>query len=388
MDILLWRWSTAVQMTSAFMIAVFFVVLSRSIRRPELLWWRRAWIANLAALVVTLVYWYYSPSAFVAVRLVYASYCAAKLAFVVLIVEGAWAARHSGRTLLTSRQRWAVVVVYALAGGLTLRTLMHLGLVQHSLIALIFLTTAFASVRLRDRRTAWLAAGLLVRGLVAVAEAIAYAIASGTNEIGRAASLFLSASSSFDTGAEWLLALGCVLVISDRIQRELEQSNRELLSAQDELRALADRDPLTALSNRRALPAALRNVQPSGATILFFDLDDFKEINDVHGHEAGDQCLKVFASALRASFRPDDAIVRYGGDEFLVIAPGLDSAAIEERIALVRGRIRDEGMSIPRIAFSVGRAELPPGGKPDDALRAADTAMYETKAERKRAATG
>jgi diguanylate cyclase (GGDEF)-like protein len=208
---------------------------------------------------------------------------------------------------------------------------------------------------------------------VAMAEAAGYAIAQNAPKtaLGQMSALFVAGSSSFDTGAEWLLTLGCVLVVSDRIQREL-------LSAQDELRALADRDPLTALANRRALPAALRKVQPAGATFLFFDLDHFKEINDVHGHEIGDQCLKTFAGALQSAFRPDDHIVRYGGDEFLVIASGLDSASIDERIALVRTRVRDSLM-MPRVDFSVGRAYLEPGGKPEETLRAADAAMYTAK---------
>lgn len=378
MDILLWRWSTAVQFTSAFIIAVFFIALSRSIHRPELLWWRRAWIANFGALVVTLAFWFSSPSEVIVLRILTAAYCAAKLAFVILIVEGAWASGHAGHTLLTVRQQSVVVTAYALFGAVFLQDILRLGLVQHALIALIFIAAAVGYARLRARRTAWLVAGLVVRAFVAAAEAFAYAIATDATALGRAASLFLSVSSSFDAGAEWLLALGCVLVASDRIQHELEQSNRELLVAQDELRALADRDPLTGLSNRRGLPAALRAVQPSGATILFFDLDEFKEINDLHGHEAGDQCLKAFAAALRASFRPDDTIVRYGGDEFLVIASGLDASSVEERVEILRSRVSGN-LGIPRISFSVGRADMPPGGHPDETLRAADAAMYGAK---------
>ena len=382
MDILLWRWSTAVQFASAFLIAVFFVVLSRSIRRPELLWWRRAWIANLVALVVTLAFWYLRPSSAFVLPIVRGGYLGAKLAFVILIVEGAWAARHAGHTLLTARQRWLAIAIYAVAGGILLRSIMLLGFVQHGLLAVIFLAAAYASARERQRGAMWFAAALSFRAVVGLAEAVAYALANGDGaaqtQLGRLSALFVAGSSSFDTGAEWILTLGCVLVVSDRIQRELQQSNRELLSAQDELRALADRDPLTGLSNRRALPAALRKVQPAGATVLFFDLDDFKEINDLHGHEIGDQCLKNFAAALQSSFRPDDSIVRYGGDEFVVVASGLDAASIDERIRLVRLRVRDN-LAVPRIDFSVGRARLEPGGKPEDALRAADAAMYEMK---------
>ena len=382
MDILLWRWSTAVQFASSLFIAVFFIVLSRSIRRPELQWWQRAWIANFLALVVTLSFWYLRPSGAVVLPLLRGAYLAAKLAFVALIVEGAWAYRHAGHTLLTNRQRSIGIAIYAIAGGIFLNSIMLLGFVQHGLLAVIFLATAYASARERERGAMWFAGALSVRALVGLAEAVAYAIANAEgaaqSQLGRLSGLFVAGASSFDTGAEWLLTLGCVLVVSDRIQHELRQSNRELLAAQDELRALADRDPLTALSNRRALPAALRKVQPLGATVLFFDLDNFKDINDVHGHEIGDQCLRVFAAALQASFRPDDAIVRYGGDEFVVVAGGLDAASIDDRIRMLRTRVCNN-LAVPRMDFSVGRAHLEAGGRPEDALRAADAAMYEMK---------
>ncbi|MGZ7041433.1 MAG: GGDEF domain-containing protein [Thermoanaerobaculia bacterium] len=388
MNILLWQWSTAVQLTSAFMIAVFFIVLSRSVRRPEMVLWRRAWIANLLALIATLVFWYLQPSGVITLPLVRAAYLAAKLAFVVFIAEGAWIARHAGRKMLHSRQRWIGIALYAVFGGIAFQSIMTLGFVQHGLMAAIFIAAAVGSARAKERRAVWLASGLFLRAVVALAEAAAYAIVrveSVPASLLRNAALFVAASSSFDSGAEWLLALGCVLVISDRIQQELEQSNRELLATQDDLRAMADRDALTATWNRRALPSLLRKVQPQGATILFFDLDAFKVINDLHGHEVGDRCLKSFAATLQACFRPDDAIVRYGGDEFLVIAGGLDAAMADQRVALVRQRLYDD-VAIPRMEFSVGRGDLPPGGRPEDALRAADAAMYASKlAEPRRA---
>lgn len=79
---------------------------------------------------------------------------------------------------------------------------------------------------------------------------------------------------------------------------------------------------LTGLKNRRALAAVLRAAYDTGATIVFFDLNDFKEINDSLGHQAGDEWRKRFADALRASFRPDDHVFRFAGDEFVVIAQG------------------------------------------------------------------
>jgi diguanylate cyclase (GGDEF)-like protein len=217
-----------------------------------------------------------------------------------------------------------------------------------------------------------------------VAEAVAYGLqvfAPGSGSAGPAA-WFLAASSSFDTGSEWLLALGCVIALSERVQRELRQANQDLLAAQEDLRRLADRDPLTALANRRHLPEALRAVQPQGALLLFFDLDDFKRINDRYGHHVGDECLKRFASALRECFRPGDTLVRYAGDEFLVVAAGLDEASADDRVERVRERLRFGTGAGPQVLFSVGVAALAPGGHPEDALRAADESMYAAKAAR------
>ncbi|PYQ09532.1 MAG: hypothetical protein DMF83_03155 [Acidobacteria bacterium] len=172
-----------------------------------------------------------------------------------------------------------------------------------------------------------------------------------------AAGTFLAASSSFDSGAEWLLALGGVLALSERIQGELRQSNAGLLTAQEDLRRVADRDPLTGLANRRQLPETFRAVQPQGALLLFFDLDDFKQINDRYGHQAGDECLRRFAANLRECFRPSDVLVRYGGDEFLVVASGLDEAGGRERVGRLRERLRFVTGAGPAITFSVGRVQ-------------------------------
>lgn len=115
----------------------------------------------------------------------------------------------------------------------------------------------------------------------------------------------------------------------------------------EELQALVDRDSLTGLANRRALPEALRECGGSGATLLFFDLNDFKEINDSYGHSIGDECLRRFASALRATFGEDGRLFRYGGDEFVVIATGDAGRLVNE----LRERLEQERVS-PRIRFS------------------------------------
>jgi diguanylate cyclase (GGDEF)-like protein len=151
------------------------------------------------------------------------------------------------------------------------------------------------------------------------------------------------------------------------------------------LRRLADRDPLTGAINRRALGDVFRDVQSGGALLLFFDLDGFKKINDDHGHAVGDACLKLFAMALRESFRPDDHVVRYGGDEFLVIARGLDQTAARSRVEDVTGRLHQYRTQEVWCGFSVGMAELLAGADPDAALQLADQNMYKAKNRDRRA---
>jgi diguanylate cyclase (GGDEF)-like protein len=119
-------------------------------------------------------------------------------------------------------------------------------------------------------------------------------------------------------------------------------------------------------------------VQHSGAMLLFFDLDGFKQINDVHGHAAGDDCLRTFANALTDSFRPDDHVVRYGGDEFLVIARGVDAVAARARVDDVDQRMKRHSGAI-WCGFSVGMTQLEPGGSPEQALQVADQNMYKAK---------
>jgi diguanylate cyclase (GGDEF)-like protein len=385
MELVLWRWSTALQITSLVIITAFFAALVRSTPRDELRWWLRAWMANLVALSITLAFWYFDGPAWTQ-PLVRAGYLGAKTTFVWLFLQGAWSLVRPGGKLVPIRYAIGAIAVFAAIGAFLLAGVNPIGVAQQSVTGVLFMMGAVFLARSRDASLTWLAAGLALRSVLAIVETAAYAVQLASGSVSESALMatttttFLSASSSLDTAAEWLLALGGVLAISDRAQRELRSYNQQLLDVQENLRRLIDRDPLTALANRRALPEVFRFVQPAGATLLFFDLDDFKQINDLHGHATGDQCLKRFAIALRESFRPDDAVIRFAGDEFLVVARGLSPEGCEERVNRLRERLRFHARAGgPQIRFSVGVAQLPPGGKPEVALEAADQAMYRAK---------
>lgn len=151
----------------------------------------------------------------------------------------------------------------------------------------------------------------------------------------------------------------------------------------ESVRSLSLTDPLTGLGNRRHMEvmmahawAAARRGEP--LVVAALDLDGFKEVNDACGHDAGDEMLCTVAAALRAEARGSDVVVRYGGDEFLVILPG---GSVEGALALAeRVRRRVDG----RIGISAGVAAYAPEmAAPDHLIREADRRLYEAKARRR-----
>lgn len=159
-----------------------------------------------------------------------------------------------------------------------------------------------------------------------------------------------------------------------------------------ELTRMASTDSLTGLSNRATfsnrLTACVKSASATGQAfaVLFIDLDRFKEVNDVRGHDAGDLVLREVARRLAASLPEDAELARWGGDEFVVMAPGVrdGEGAIE-----IANRLRASlWLPIPLAAEevsidgTVGIAMFPQHGRSDDDLiRAADVAMYSAKQE-------
>lgn len=384
MDVVLYRLNISGLTISSVLIALFFAVLWRSNRRAELRWWTYGWLANVVALVLTSIFWYIEPRA--GFSAVFSVYLAAKCVYTWMHVRGAYEFIGRWPKLLEPRQVVPVIVGVAAVALVVITTRDRLGLVSQAVIAAGFTVGTISLFRDNPAGSSWLAVAFVARALLSAAEAAAYGVnlSAGINEgmFTVPANAVLAAHYSLDIAVQWLLAMGMVIAIDARKQRELEAANSQMIEAQAGLRHLADRDPLTGLANRRALPEVLRAAQPHGAHLIFFDLNDFKKINDEHGHHAGDECLARFANALTQCFRPSDAIVRYGGDEFVVVATGLTETAAYERADSVRGRVGSPGGGLLPIRFAVGIGRLDPGGNPDDAMREADEAMYRAKRKR------
>jgi diguanylate cyclase (GGDEF)-like protein len=175
---------------------------------------------------------------------------------------------------------------------------------------------------------------------------------------------------------------------------KLLETSRELAAANRELENLSRQDSLTGIANRRYFDSYLlsevrrasRDREP--LSLILADVDNFKAYNDCYGHQAGDDCLRQVASALKSvGKRPADLAARYGGEEFAMVLPG---TTVEGAVDVAKSLVRAiEGMSIPHarsgvsntVSLSQGIASLIPvqDTKPENIIELADQALYQAK---------
>jgi diguanylate cyclase (GGDEF)-like protein len=174
-----------------------------------------------------------------------------------------------------------------------------------------------------------------------------------------------------------------------RLEAMVAERTRELEASHEQLRELATKDALTNVWNRRAVTEILAHEvlrcrrEQMPLALVMSDIDHFKKVNDTHGHPVGDAVLREFASRLSTGLRPYDAVGRYGGEEFVIVMPGLDIRLPEHRARLeaLHARIAATPMTIGRVTCSFGVAGSDGSQAVDaDALvAAADAALYAAK---------
>ncbi|OED32496.1 diguanylate cyclase [Planococcus maritimus] len=185
----------------------------------------------------------------------------------------------------------------------------------------------------------------------------------------------------FDVEGRIYQTLSILFDITDR--KEMEE----------QLHHMAYHDPLTNLPNRRMMARHFHDMESKSSrtgdlvAVLYIDGDKFKEINDLHGHEVGDEFIHQFARALERSIRQRDVAARIGGDEFLILLPGISSFDSRKQIESIISRIQEtlrEGWLIDGKRFSptcsIGSALYPEDGNEfDELIQKADKALYEAK---------
>jgi diguanylate cyclase (GGDEF)-like protein/PAS domain S-box-containing protein len=160
------------------------------------------------------------------------------------------------------------------------------------------------------------------------------------------------------------------------ISKEITERKR----MEDELRRLSTYDFLTNLYNRHFFEAEVKRVQNSRLfpiSIVMMDLDGLKMVNDRMGHIAGDALIIKAAQVLRDSFRSEDIIARFGGDEFIVLLP--ETGEHQTRVIIARLRANIEKMQDPFFSLSIGSATGQKGSSLEEIIRLADDEMYREK---------
>lgn len=174
-----------------------------------------------------------------------------------------------------------------------------------------------------------------------------------------------------------------------RAGKRILDLQEQLVSAREELRVRATHDSLTQLLNRAAILEILRKEVARSArertplAVILMDLDHFKNINDTQGHLAGDAVLRESARRMRESLRPYDSVGRYGGEEFLAVTPGCNTAQVIQLAERIRERICGELFDVSactlRVTMSLGVSSTARLMDPDQLLRDADEALYAAK---------
>jgi len=198
--------------------------------------------------------------------------------------------------------------------------------------------------------------------------------------------------------AAWLITIGCPLVIAPLMSTHSFSLLLQLDRAHEQMRVLSITDPLTGAANRRyfmerlmaEVECSLRDGAPFSVALI--DIDNFKAVNDQHGHLAGDEVLCRLAQACMAQVRLRDTFARFGGEEFAVLLPNTSAEQALQWLERLRQQVAALRVELPsthvHVTVSIGLASpdtlaTPAGAHINMALRLADEALYRAKREGK-----
>ena len=179
------------------------------------------------------------------------------------------------------------------------------------------------------------------------------------------------------------------LAAAEQTLKQLTKNQKPTMDETTEQRAAQDqklkeelyKDPLTGAYNRRYYEEVVRkSTGPAGIALM--DVDDFKICNDTYGHHAGDMALETAANAIRSCIRNADLLIRYGGDEFLLVLPGIPSDILQAKLEQIRAAVQQAtvpGYSHFRLSLSIGGTMQAITDPMENAVRRADWLMYQAK---------
>jgi diguanylate cyclase (GGDEF)-like protein len=260
----------------------------------------------------------------------------------------------------------------------------------HSLILSGFFLAAFVALwRTRLGTFGWRV--MLVALALLVTDFFQYFVVFTVRQYATIQTDYLSYNSIIDLVLQILLGFGMVIILLELVLKDANAVNEKLQKAHKQLEELAHIDPLTTALNRHAFHGYLKRKGSDGQIVTgcvgFFDIDDLKTVNDIHGHAVGDVVIRAVVRAIREIIRAEDLIFRWGGDEFFVIMIGLDSDTANGRMARMERMltgIRIDGVHSPMsIGVSHAFENFADLRDLEATIRRADAGMYRQKQIRK-----
>ena len=319
------------------------------------------------------------------------------------IVVGWAGSREPGR----ATEIWWVPIVLGLVILLASAALLRRGsnVVRLERYVLIATCVAYAAALATATWSAWTVGGSEVTSLIRVGlwtpVVVAYAFLALRVEVGRVlawivwsafavavASLFAFSGQVGPHAATTLLESLFVQLVAIVVIQGIVHVASTAIDRSDRMALLASNDSLTGLPNRRSaeehlereIVRASRYGRP--LSLVWFDLDRFKSVNDDLGHDVGDHVLTSVGEAIRSGLREHDLLVRWGGEEFVIVLPEQDRRRAVRTAERLRERLAAHDMRLPdgrSVTASFGVAQHLPDEAPRDLLRRADMAMYEAK---------
>ena len=375
----------AIQCVGILLITLLSLFIQSSIKSASLKYWTASWASLAAALISLFIGFHIRPNP----RLFYSVYFFGEYLFGLLFIAGCLS--QVAGTQFTRRQVYLLIpaLVVALVLPYASRDFNDLFMIHAVIVAALFMT-AFCTLR-RGFKSDESSAGVRVMSTALLLLTIGFlhyvpvfGARKGLWGITVPAS-YLQYTSVFDLLFETLLGFGTVMVLMESVRGEVEQANRKLTEARDQLELLVQMDPLTEALNRHAFHSLLRrpeNGQESktSGSVAVIDIDNLKPINDTFGHTVGDKAIRAVARAMRSLVRADDMLFRWGGDEFLVLMFNLPEADAQRRMEKLNALLEENGRrwtGVPiTVTVSFGVAGFSSLTELGSAIESADKAMY------------
>ena len=382
------QFSLLVQAAGTVLLFVVFLLLYRKFRRPPFLDWILSWGFFLLSLFLL---WFMRSPFVMPPRLLLLAQLAAMMAHVFFLLRGVWRFREEQPESHPMEMLWAVPVMAAAWWLSSMPFTPAVGwaapLSFLRAAAYIITAVAFAVTPGSAGGRAILSLSFLAWGVERTVIGFAYLryrdmlVMPDPLQYSYFVEMFL----------EMTIGVGIIILLFEASQAQLQAEMQRLVESDSQAKEMGIRDRLTGLYNRHYFNDVIRRElarsrrHGSGLSVLLIDVDRFKEINDVRGHQVGDEVLQFVANYLTACVRESDLVFRWGGDEFLVLLTHSDEATAAQKAEELGRRLPHiPGAEQLQPTLSVGWATHRPKAEFPKTLAEADARMYEMKLSRKR----